>query len=384
MPAVVPCALRSLSACGCLRRHPTRLMRGSGDGLLGNCILRFPTAGYRQLLLHCSTAGIHAGVHARVKTRAPVADLRIIMCPWRASKRIRGMIAVWIAGALLLGLAVSRIGLPPRSVSSRRVSCSRRSEWSPPTLDDLAYAGVLAAAVRCGLEASHQDAAALRGVGHGDLASPAYRHHRRRRGSDRRLARAGPGARVGRQLLVSRAPCSRRSARWQSRAPRRARPRRDRHPRSCRTSWPSSCSPSSTSNAVAFAAAAAGAVRAPGDRLAACRCGHGELLVLFGAALAIGGGEGFEALGLSAELGALLSARCSRTTSVRRAHERAVEPQGAVPRRVFFGHRLQRAADLGSVVGAFWLVALLPVKGAIFFLLLIGLGLRAARASSRP
>ena len=36
------------------------------------------------------------------------------------------------------------------------------------------------------------------------------------------------------------------------------------------------------------------------------RCGHGELLVLFGAALAIGGGEGFAALGLSAELGALL------------------------------------------------------------------------------
>ena len=36
------------------------------------------------------------------------------------------------------------------------------------------------------------------------------------------------------------------------------------------------------------------------------RCGHGELLVLFGAALAIGGGEAFAAFGLSAELGALL------------------------------------------------------------------------------
>src|SRR6185436_13629267 len=36
------------------------------------------------------------------------------------------------------------------------------------------------------------------------------------------------------------------------------------------------------------------------------RCGHGELLVLCGAALAIGAGEAFEAFGLSAYLGALL------------------------------------------------------------------------------
>jgi hypothetical protein len=37
---------------------------------LGNCSVRCSTAGYRQLLLHCSTAGIHAGVPARVSLRA--------------------------------------------------------------------------------------------------------------------------------------------------------------------------------------------------------------------------------------------------------------------------------------------------------------------------
>ena len=41
------------------------------------------------------------------------------------------------------------------------------------------------------------------------------------------------------------------------------------------------------------AAALAAAVLAAGDRVAARFCGHGELLVLFGAVLAIGGGEGF-------------------------------------------------------------------------------------------
>ena len=50
------------------------------------------------------------------------------------------------------------------------------------------------------------------------------------------------------------------------------------------------------------------------------RCGHGELLVLFGAALAIGGGEAFALLGLSAEASARCClARCSRITSARKS-----------------------------------------------------------------
>ena len=48
------------------------------------------------------------------------------------------------------------------------------------------------------------------------------------------------------------------------------------------------------------------AVRAPRARLVLDFCGHGELLVLYGAALALGGGEGFGYLGLSPELGALV------------------------------------------------------------------------------
>ena len=108
------------------------------------------------------------------------------------------------------------------------------------------------------------------------------------------------------------------------------------------------------------------------------RCGHGELLVLFGAALAIGSGEGFEALGLSAELGALLLG------TMLADHKRSQELTNVLwsLKELFL---VAFFLDIGfsgpptweALTGALWLVALLPLKGAIFFLLLIGLGLRA-------
>ena len=84
------------------------------------------------------------------------------------------MVAIWIGGALLLGLAVSRIGLPPLVgfLASGFVFAALGMERAP-MLADLAHAGVLLLLFAVGLEAPHQDAAALRGVGHGDLASPA-------------------------------------------------------------------------------------------------------------------------------------------------------------------------------------------------------------------
>jgi hypothetical protein len=108
------------------------------------------------------------------------------------------------------------------------------------------------------------------------------------------------------------------------------------------------------------------------------RCGHGELLVLFGAALAIGGGEGFEALGLSAELGALLLGMMLAD------HKRSQELTNVLwgLKELFLVGFFLNIGFSGpptweSVEGALLLIVLLPVQGAIFFLLLIGLGLRA-------
>jgi predicted Kef-type K+ transport protein len=108
------------------------------------------------------------------------------------------------------------------------------------------------------------------------------------------------------------------------------------------------------------------------------RCGHGELLVLFGAALAIGGGEAFEQLGLSAELGALLLG------TMLADHKRSQELTNVLwsLKELFLVGFFLNIGFSGvptsqSVVDALLLVTVLPIKGAIFFLLLIGLGLRA-------
>jgi predicted Kef-type K+ transport protein len=108
------------------------------------------------------------------------------------------------------------------------------------------------------------------------------------------------------------------------------------------------------------------------------RCGHGELLVLFGAALAIGGGEGFAALGLSAELGALLLG--TMLADHKRSQELATVLWGLKELFLvgfFLNIGFSGPPTWESLEGALLLIVLLPVQGAIFFLLLIGLGLRA-------
>ena len=108
------------------------------------------------------------------------------------------------------------------------------------------------------------------------------------------------------------------------------------------------------------------------------RCGHGELLLLLGAALAIGGGEAFDAFGVSAELGALLLG------TMLADHKRSQELTNVLWSlkelflvAFFLNIGFSGPPSWQSVIDSLLLVALLPIKGAIFFLLLIGLGLRA-------
>ena len=129
----------------------------------------------------------------------------------------------------------------------------------------------VAAALRRRIEAAHQDAAALRSLGHGGLASSSDRHHRRCGRRDRRLALAGLGARFGRQLRLLEHRARGEGARRQSRVARGARPRRDRHSDRPRRRGRRAARVRQHRDAVAVrGAAAAPAVRAARDRLGAC------------------------------------------------------------------------------------------------------------------
>jgi len=110
--------------------------------------------------------------------------------------------------------------------------------------------------------------------------------------------------------------------------------------------------------------------------------GHGELLVLFGIAAAVAiGGAGFEQVGLSPELGALL------VGTLFAGHARAQELSNAVWSLkefmlVGFFLSIGLTADLTASVLelAATVILLLPLKAALFFALLVALGLRARTA----
>jgi predicted Kef-type K+ transport protein len=107
-------------------------------------------------------------------------------------------------------------------------------------------------------------------------------------------------------------------------------------------------------------------------------CGHGELLVLFGAALAIGGGELFEHAGLSAELGALLLG--TMLADHRRAQELTSVLWGLKELFLvgfFLNIGFSGPPTWDAIRDAAWLLLFLPLQGIIFFVLLIALGLRA-------
>lgn len=110
--------------------------------------------------------------------------------------------------------------------------------------------------------------------------------------------------------------------------------------------------------------------------------GHDELLALYGLSLAlVVGGQGFEHLGLSAELGALLLG------ALLAGHPRAMELSKALwalKEVLLVGFFLQigllGSPSLAAVGGAVLLALLLPLKIALFFLILIQFRLRARTA----
>src|SRR6185436_16658497 len=105
---------------------------------------------------------------------------------------------------------------------------------------------------------------------------------------------------------------------------------------------------------------------------------HGELLVLFGAGLAFGGGELFAHVGLSAELGALLLG--TMLADHRRAQELTNVLWGLKELFLvgFFLNIGLSAPPTWEALGtALWLLVFLPLQGVLFFLLLIASGLRA-------
>ena len=107
-------------------------------------------------------------------------------------------------------------------------------------------------------------------------------------------------------------------------------------------------------------------------------CGHGELLVLYGAALAIGGGEGFAYLGLSPELGALVLG--TLLADHRRAQELTNVLWGLKELFLvgfFLNIGISAPPTWAALRDGAWLLVMLPFQGIIFFLLLIGSGLRA-------
>ncbi len=110
--------------------------------------------------------------------------------------------------------------------------------------------------------------------------------------------------------------------------------------------------------------------------------GHDELLVLFGLALALAvGGLGFEQVGLSPELGALLLG------ALLAGHPKAVELSKSLwsLKEVFLvGFFLQIGLlgwpSLATLGGATLLALLLPLKAGLFFLILVAFRLRARTA----
>jgi predicted Kef-type K+ transport protein len=110
--------------------------------------------------------------------------------------------------------------------------------------------------------------------------------------------------------------------------------------------------------------------------------GHDELLVLAGMLLAVvAGGAGFQAVGLGAEIGALVMGLLLST------HPRAKELSDALwgLKEIFLvGFFLQIGMSglpgLDDLMIALVLVLLLPLKGALFFVLLLIFGLRARTA----
>ncbi len=110
-------------------------------------------------------------------------------------------------------------------------------------------------------------------------------------------------------------------------------------------------------------------------------CGHGELLVLFGLLLALSGGTGFQQIGLSSELGALVFG------ALLSSHAKAIELFRSLwsLKEAFLVAFFLQISLTGwpNETGLWYLVLLmlfLPLKALLFFLLLLIFRLRARSA----
>jgi predicted Kef-type K+ transport protein len=290
------------------------------------------------------------------------------------------MIAVWIAGALLLGLAVSRIGLPPLVgfLASGFLFAALGMERTP-MIADLAHAGVLLLLFAVGLKLR------IKTLLRYEVWGTAISHLLLTGIIGVALAAAGGWLPVSLALAVA-VSFGFSSTVLAAKVLDGNRELRAVHGRVAigilivqdvvavvLLAFVNLATPSP----YAFLLLLVPLMR-PAIAWLLERCGHGELLVLFGAALAIGGGEAFASLGLSAELGALLLG--TMLADHKRSQELTNVLWGLKELFLvgfFLNIGFSGPPTLEGVLYSLGLVALLPIKGAIFFLLLIGLGLRA-------
>jgi predicted Kef-type K+ transport protein len=290
------------------------------------------------------------------------------------------MLAIWIAGALLLGLAASRIGLPPLVgfMASGFVFSSFGMEPSP-LLDDLAHAGVLLLLFAVGLKLR------IKTLLRAEVWGTALLHL---------LATGAVGAvaiYLGAGLAWFPAIVLALTLGFSSTVLAAKVLEGNRELRAVHGRVAIGILIVQDIVAVALLAVIAAETPSPYALLLVLVpflrpaiawlldfCGHGELLVLFGAALAIGGGEGFGHLGLSPELGALLLG--TMLADHRRAQELTTVLWG-LKELFLVGFFLSIGFSGPPTWEAFrdgaWLLLFLPFQGIIFFLLLIGSGLRA-------
>jgi predicted Kef-type K+ transport protein len=290
------------------------------------------------------------------------------------------MLAVWIAGALLLGLGAARIGLPPLVgfMASGFVFSSLGMEPTP-ALADLAHAGVLLLLFAVGLKLR------IKTLLRAEVWGTALLHLVATAAVGAVAIRWGAGLSWFQSIVVA-VSLGFSSTVLAAKVLDGNRELRAVHGRVA-------IGILIVQDVVAVAVLAAIAVETPSPyallllllpllRPAIARlldfCGHGELLVLLGAVLAIGGGESFEYLGVSAELGALLLG--TMLADHRRAQEltnvlwglKELFLVGFFLNIGFSGPPTWEALRDGA-----WLLLFLPFQGIIFFLLLIGSGLRA-------
>ena len=107
------------------------------------------------------------------------------------------------------------------------------------------------------------------------------------------------------------------------------------------------------------------------------RCGHGELLLLFGVLVAIGGAEAFEAVGVKGDLGALfLGCLLANHAKSKELAKSLLGFKDLFLVGFFLTIGLSGTPTLEIVAAALFLAVLMPLKVVLFLLLLTRFGMR--------